>query len=211
MISSRQSLRLYSPTLPLLCSPVPPGSAQVGDSHVISTCQTHDLGIWSLGLRKSHTLYGFRRFRPTMFQSIGLPSRSLQRLITPDRRIPKGLYSHAGLSPAITGLSYPETRAFPRGAEQSRFPLVPLPHYCGLVSPPGKPGLRRSFSNAPQRGFAPLHVEQGLCSLPSLPCPCRPTSKPLWAWIGSKKDCRLLAPFTAAPAPVKRHAAMAVC
>lgn len=44
-------------------------------------------------------------------------------------RISKGLHSDGGLTPPITGLSYPETHAFPRGAEQSRFPLMPLRHF----------------------------------------------------------------------------------
>lgn len=91
-------------------------------------------------------------------------------------RMTKGLYSDAGLAPAITSLSYPETHAFPRGARRSRFPLTSLPHFYGLISPLAKSRLRRSFSNAPSRGFTPLHVEQGWSALLQLPCPCRPTS-----------------------------------
>lgn len=94
-------------------------------------------------------------------------------------RTPKGFYSEEGLTPPFTGLSYPETLAFPRGAKQSRFPLVPLPHFYDLISPPAKAGLRRSVPNVPQRGFTPLRCEQGLSALPRLPCPCRPTFAPI--------------------------------
>jgi hypothetical protein len=61
----------------------------------------------------------------------------------------KGICSDVRLSLAITGLSYLETHAFPRGAEQSRFPLVPLPHFCDLISPPAEPELRRLSPNTP--------------------------------------------------------------
>ena len=36
--------------------------------------------------------------------------------------------------------------------------------------------MRRSFPNAPQCGFTPLHAEQGWCTLPCLPFPCRPNT-----------------------------------
>lgn len=78
----------------------------------------------------------------------------------------------------MTGLSYPASLAFPQGPRWSRFPLPSLTCFHALSSPPVQSRLRRSFPNAPWRGFAPLHVEQGLSALPQLPCPCRPTSKP---------------------------------
>lgn len=145
---------------------------------------------------------------------MGLPFPHRHCLITPRRRMSKGLYSDARLSLAITGLSYPETHAFPRGARRSRFPLASLPHFCGLISPPAKSRLRRSFSNAPSRGFSPLHVEQGWSALPQLPCPCRPTSmQPSLGCnlIGSKQWCPIAAPVSAAPARINQHAAKAVC
>ena len=77
----------------------------------------------------SHTLHGWRHFRPTMFHSIGLPAAYLHQRITLYQGLTKGSYSAAGLSPAVTRLSYPKTSPFPVSASQSRFPLVTLRHF----------------------------------------------------------------------------------
>lgn len=73
------------------------------------------------------------------------------------------------------------------------------------------PGNAVRIPNAPRCGFSPLRCKQGLRALPRLPFPCRPTSRPdAKSRIGSKGGCRPLAPISAAPAPIKRHAAKAV-
>lgn len=105
--------------------------------------------IGRLRCQASHTLHGLRHFRPTMFHSIGLPACHLHQRITLYQGLPKGLYSAAGLPPAVTRLSYPETSPFPVSASQSRFPLVTLPHFCGLISLRAKSRLRRSYSERP--------------------------------------------------------------
>ena len=97
----------------------------------------------------SHTLHGWRHFRPTMFHSIGLPAAYLHQRITLYQGLSKGSYSAAGLPPAGTRLSYPKTSPFPVSASQSRFPLVTLSHFCDLISLRAKSRLRRSFSERP--------------------------------------------------------------
>jgi hypothetical protein len=129
LIRSRIWLELYYPPLPLLRRPrCHPGQMAVRDSHVSSMRQTHDLRYGASGSRSRIRFMAHCHFRLTMFHSIGLPFPNLHRLITPEGHI-QGSYSDGGLTPPITGLSYPETHAFPRGAEQSRFPLVPLRHF----------------------------------------------------------------------------------
>ena len=140
LIRPRSSLQLYYPPLLLLRRPrCQPGQVAVRDSHVIPQRQTHDLRY---GVSRSRhrirfmacATFGLRCSRASAYQP-DLSSTHHAR-----RRISKGLYSDGGLTPPSTGLSYPETHAFPRGAEQSRFPLVPLSHFCDLISPPAEPG-----------------------------------------------------------------------
>lgn len=54
--------------------------------------------------------------------------------ITLYKSSPKGLYSAAGLPPAVTRLSYPKTSPFPVSASQSRFPLVTLRHFWFMTT-----------------------------------------------------------------------------
>lgn len=148
-MTSRLLLRLYSPMLPLLRRPsCQAGQMAVRDSHVISIRQTHDLRSVVSGSR--HRIrFRLAPFRPTMFHSIGLPAGYHHQRITLSQGRSKGLYSAAGLAPAVTRLSYPETSPFPVSASQSRFPLVTLPHFCGLISLRAKFRLRRSVSELP--------------------------------------------------------------
>ena len=57
------------------------------------------------------------------------------------------------------------------------------------------PGNAVRIPNAPRCGFAPLRSEQGLCSLPSLPCPCRPTSSPEGFGLGRRMLVSIQRPF----------------
>ena len=58
--------------------------------------------------------------------------------ITLYKSSPKGFYSAAGLTPAVTRLSYPKTSPFPVSASQSRFPLLTLRHFWFHDDPCGR-------------------------------------------------------------------------
>lgn len=131
-----QTLLAISP--PLAPSQVPPWS--IGRQRFPRYFNTSNprFEIGRLGWQASHTLHGLRHFRPTMFHSIGLPAGHLHQRITLHQGLSKGLYSVAGLPPAVTRLSYPKTSPFPVSASQSRFPLVTLRHFWFRAYPCGK-------------------------------------------------------------------------
>jgi hypothetical protein len=190
---------------PLVPSQVPPQS--IGRQRFPRYFNTSNprFKIGRLRWPASHTLSGFRHFRPTMFHSIGLPAGHLHQRITLYQGLSKDLYSAAGLPTrrytlklsrdlTISGecRSFPGFPSRPCAISGSALTLAVSADNSSirvhLISLRAKSRLRRSVSGRPLAGFSPCgfrrmqfsppRIEQGLGKSPYLPCPCRPTSVP---------------------------------